>query len=224
MKPIGIIGAMGLEVELLRDRMQNRSETVFAGRHFYSGTLSGADTVLVCSGIGKVNAAITAQILIDHFGVSAVINTGIAGSARADIGVRDVVISDVAAYHDMDARILALSYPNLREFSADPNLIEKAKAACEGTVRFYVGKVATGDQFIADSAVKADIVARLQPCCVEMEGGAIAHACAANHIPFVIIRCISDNADNSADMDYAAFEKLAADDAAEIITQMLKGC
>ncbi|MGI5857006.1 MAG: 5'-methylthioadenosine/adenosylhomocysteine nucleosidase [Candidatus Merdivicinus sp.] len=222
MKPIGIIGAMGHEVELLRDRMDGRTETVFAGRHFYAGKLGGTDAVLVCSGIGKVNAAITAQILINHFSVCAVINTGIAGGTHAGIQVRDVVISDTVVYHDMDQRILALSYPNLREFSADASLVEKAEAACAGKVRYRVGRIATGDQFISDSTVKAGIVSRLKPCCVEMEGGAVAHTCAANGIPFVIIRCISDNADDSAEMDYDAFEKLAADDAAEIVAQMLR--
>ena len=222
MKPIGIIGAMGLEVELLRDRMEDRVETVAAQRHFYAGKLGGVDAVVVCSGIGKVNAALTAQILIDRFDVSAVINTGIAGGTHPGIRVRDVVISDCAAYHDMDPRILALSPPNLREFPADPELVRKAEAACQGKVHYQVGRIATGDQFISDSGVKADIVSRLDPSCVEMEGGAVAHACAANGVPFVIIRCISDNADDEAEMTYDVFEKLAADDAAEIVTDMLK--
>ena len=222
MKAIGIIGAMGLEIERLRNRLEGRSERVFSGRNFYSGKLGGVDVVLVCSGIGKVNAAVTTQLLVDHFDVEAVINTGIAGGAHPEIRVRDVVISDTVAYHDMDPRILALSYPNLREFAADPVLVKEAARACEGKVRYRIGRVATGDQFISDSKVKADIVSRLSPCCVEMEGGAIAHTCAANGVPFVVIRCISDNADDSAEMDYDTFEQLAADDAAEIVERMLR--
>lgn len=222
MKPMGIIGAMGLEVELLRDRMEDRKETVIAQRHFYSGKLGGKDVVLVCSGIGKVNAALTAQILIDRFNVGAVINTGIAGGTYPGLKVRDVVISDSAAYHDMDPRILALSPPHLEEFRADPELAQRAADACKGRVNCRVGRIATGDQFISDSKVKADIVSRLDPGCVEMEGGAVAHACATNGIPFVIIRCISDNADDEAEMTYDVFEKLAADDAAEIVLAMLR--
>lgn len=222
MKPMGIIGAMGLEVELLRDRMEDRKETVIAERHFYSGKLSGKDVVLVCSGIGKVNAALTAQILIDRFDVGAVINTGIAGGTHPGLKVRDVVISDSVAYHDMDPRILALSPPHLEEFRADPELAQRAADACKGRVNCRVGRIATGDQFISDSKVKADIVSRLDPSCVEMEGGAVAHACATNGIPFVIIRCISDNADDEAEMTYDVFEKLAADDAAEIVLAMLR--
>ena len=178
--------------------------------------------VLVCSGIGKVNAALTAQILIDRFDVGAVINTGIAGGTHPGLKVRDVVISDSAAYHDMDPRILALSPPHLEEFRADPELAQRAVDACKGRVNCRVGRIATGDQFISDSKVKADIVSRLDPGCVEMEGGAVAHACATNGIPFVIIRCISDNADDEAEMTYDVFEKLAADDAAEIVLAMLR--
>ena len=154
MKPMGIIGAMGLEVELLRDRMEDRKETVIAQRHFYSGKLGGKDVVLVCSGIGKVNAALTAQILIDRFDIGAVINTGIAGGTYPGLKVRDVVISDSAAYHDMDPRILALSPPHLEEFRADPELAQRAADACKGRVNCRVGRIATGDQFISDSKVR----------------------------------------------------------------------
>lgn len=112
MKPVGIIGAMGVEVEKLKGRLENCRESVFAGRSFYEGKLNGTDVVVVCAGIGKVNAAITTQLLIDRFDVESVINTGIAGGAHPGIKVRDVVISDVVVYHDMDPRILAISYPD----------------------------------------------------------------------------------------------------------------
>ena len=221
MKPIGIIGAMGLEVEELRDALEDRAETVLAGRSFYSGRLGGTGVVVVCSGIGKANAAITTQLLIDHFAVRAVINTGIAGGALPDIRVRDVVVSDTVVYHDMDPRILAIGYPHLQEFTADEELSQKALRACEGRVRALRGRIATGDQFIADSAVKADIVARTAPACVEMEGGAIAHTAASNGVPFVVIRSISDNADDEAEMSYETFERIAASDAAAIVRKML---
>lgn len=220
MKRIGIIGAMGCEIELLRARMENVTETVRAGRTFHHGTLSGVDTVLVCSGIGKVNSAMTAQMLIDLFEVDAIINTGIAGGA-GPAKVRDVVVSTELTYHDMSQRILALYWPNLEYFTADETLCRLAAKACEGRVNCHIGRIVTGDQFIDSSEVKADIVARLDPLAVEMEGGAIAHVCAGNQIPFVVIRCISDNADDGAEMSYETFEKLAADDAAGIVTDML---
>ncbi|MDD6033747.1 MAG: 5'-methylthioadenosine/adenosylhomocysteine nucleosidase [Oscillospiraceae bacterium] len=221
MKKIGIIGAMGSEVALLREKMTGTKESVYAGRTFYEGMLGGKDAVLVCSGIGKVNSAMSAQLLIDHFAVDAVINTGIAGGA-GDVKIRDVVVSTEVTYHDMDLRILALGYPNLEYFTADPTLRSLAEEACEGLVRCHPGRIATGDQFIESKAVKDDIVSRLQPLAVEMEGGAIAHVCAANGLPFVVIRSISDNADEEADMSFHTFEQLAADDAARIVLSMLE--
>lgn len=221
MEKIGIIGAMGSEVTLLRGRMADVKESSYAGRTFYEGTLSGKPAVLVCSGIGKVNSAMTAQILIDCFHVTAVINTGIAGGA-GDAHVRDVVISTDITYHDMELRILALGYPNLEFFQADKGLSQAAAAACEGHLRYHLGRIVTGDQFISSKEVKDEIVSRLQPLAVEMEGGAIAHVCAANSIPFVVIRCISDNADDEAKMSCDTFNQLASDDAAQVVERMLQ--
>ncbi len=222
MNRIGIIGAMGSEVEHLREMMRGREETVAAGRTFYAGKIGDIDVVLVCSGIGKVNSAMSAQILIDRFGVDAIINTGIAGGAK-DAKVRDVVISTEAAYHDMELRLVALSHPYMEQFAADKAFVQKAQKACADCgVTCHLGKIATGDQFISDKAVKDDIVSRLDPNAVEMEGGAVAHVCAANGVPFVIIRSISDNADDEAEMDFDTFERLAADDAAKIVVSMLK--
>lgn len=222
MNRIGIIGAMGSEVEHLREIMDGREETVAAGRTFYAGKIGGNHVVLVCSGIGKVNSAMSAQILIDRFGVDAVINTGIAGGAKG-AKMRDVVVSTEAAYHDMEMRLAALSHPYMEQFTADVSLVQKAQKACESCgIVCHLGKIATGDQFISDKAVKADIVSRMDPNAVEMEGGAVAHVCAANGVPFVIIRSISDNADNEAEISYDAFEQLAADDAAKIVVSMLQ--
>ena len=220
MTKIGIIGAMGSEVELLKTRLTDCQETVAAGRHFYSGNIGSAPVVLVCSGIGKVNSAVTCQLLIDLFHVSAVINTGVAGGA-GKATVRDVVVSTDAVYHDMDQEILSHNYPFVKGFTADPTLVQLAMNACAGKVTAYAGRIATGDQFICERAVRDDIVARTQPMAIEMEGGSIAHTCAVNSIPFVIIRSISDNADDDAEMSFETFEKIAANDAAEIVTAML---
>lgn len=221
MQKVGIIGAMGSEVTLLREKMTDAVETVYAGRTFFEGKLAGKDAVLVCCGIGKVNSAMSAQLLIDRFGVTAVINTGIAGGA-GEVGIRDVVVSTDITYHDMEQRILALGYPNLEFFEADSRLCELAAEACAGKLTCHLGRIATGDQFIESSQAKEDIVSRLHPLAVEMEGGAVAHVCAANGIPFVVIRSISDNADEEADMSFHTFEQLAADDAAGIVLTMLE--
>lgn len=221
MTKIGIIGAMGSEIELLRTKLADVKETVYAGRTFYSGRLGACEVVLVCSGIGKVNSAITTQILIDHFNIAAVINTGVAGGA-GKASVRDVVVSTEVLYHDMDLEILSHSYPYQKTFTADPRLVKLAFAACEGKVTAYTGRIVTGDQFICEKAVKDDIVARTSPMAIEMEGGSIAHTCASNDIPFVIIRSISDNADDNAEVSIEVFGKIAANDAAEIVISMLQ--
>ena len=148
---IALSYAMAGEIASILPPEAQPLETV-AGVPFYA---IDENITAYCGGIGKVNAAITTQLLIDHFDIESVINTGIAGGAHPEIKVRDVVISDIVAYHDMDPRILAIGYPHLQEFTADPELIRKAEQACEGKVRWMTGKVATGDQFISDSAQKA---------------------------------------------------------------------
>ena len=227
MAKIGIIGAMESEITLLKDRMSDHTETVRAGRTFYDGKLCGADVVLVCCGVGKVNSALTCQMLIDWFGVDTVINIGVAGSG-GEAKVRDIVVSTDALYHDLcgitpEDDILLDSYPFVSSFAADPELVRLAVEAGEKRgVNVFTGRIATGDQFVGNKAQKDDIVARTHPMAVEMEGGAIAHACAVNGVPFVIIRSISDNADDGAEMSFEAFEQIAADDAAEIVSSMLE--
>ena len=226
MGKIGILGAMTSEITLLKDRMSDRRETTRAGRTFYEGKISGADVVLVCCGIGKVNSALTCQMVIDWFGVDAVINIGVAGSG-GEAKVREIVVSSDAIYHDLhglnaEDEILPQCYPFVRSFQADPKLVQLAMDACKGRVKAYTGRIATGDQFIGSKEVKDDIVARTHPMAIEMEGTSIAHACAVNDIPFVIIRSISDNADDGAEMSFDTFETIAANDAAEIVTTMLQ--
>ena len=225
MKPMGIIGAMGLEVELLRDRMEDRKETVIAQRHFYSGKLGGKDVVLVCSGIGKVNAAITAQMMIDRFEVEAIINTGIAGAVHPDLKVLDVVVSRELCYHDYDASFLQDYPPYIDGIYASESLTEAAVEAFQqidhGSSCCFAGKIASGDQFIESSEVKNRIVESFHPMCVEMEGAAIGHTCTVNEIPFVIIRTMSDNADEEAADSATNFEEVAARHSASIVIQML---
>lgn len=230
MKKIGIIGAMELEVETLKSRMDIKNIVKKAAMEFYEGTLDGTEAVIVRSGIGKVNAGICVQILCDLFGVTHMINTGVAGSLDAKINIGDIVISTDALYHDMDATIFGYQpgeVPQMgrREFTADPKLIELAKTSCQTVspdVGVFTGRIVSGDQFVSDKAVKQHICDLFGGLCTEMEGCAIAHASTLNDIPFVIIRAISDKADDSAHIDYPAFEKKAAQDCAEITAYMVK--
>ena len=214
---IGIIGAMEEEVAALKESMEIKEIVEKAGMSFVKGSLSGKDVVVVRSGIGKVNAAICTQILADCFQVTEVINTGIAGSLDARIDIGDIVLSTDVLHHDMDAT--GFGYPlgqvprmDTLSFEASTRMREKAKEICEKVnpdIHVFEGRIVSGDQFVSAQEKKNWIQEHFHGCCTEMEGAAIAHTAYLNGIPFLIVRAISDKADNSAHMDYAEFEAKA---------------
>ena len=227
MTKLGIIGAMDIEVDTLKEKMENLTISEKAGTTYYAGTLEGLSVVVVKCGIGKVNAAIGAQILCDCFEVTHIVNTGIAGSLCAQQDIGDMVISSDVWHHDFDC--VAFGYPMCKipgmpqSFAADETLIALAKQAAEETgSTTRIGRVASGDQFVADPQLKNQIIARTQALCTEMEGAAIAQTAYRNGIPFVILRCISDKADNSAEMDYPSFEAMAAQRCAQVTMKLAK--
>lgn len=211
---IGIIGAMDEEVAQLKDMMESPQVTECSGMTFYKGVLCGKDAVVVRSGIGKVNAATCAQTLILKYGVTTLINTGIAGSLHNGINIGDVVISIDAVQHDVDAREFGYDLGQIPRmdtlaFPTEPNLGNVARIAnqeANPNIKTFLGRIATGDQFIASQEVKDNIVANFRPFCAEMEGAAIAQVAYVNKVSCVIIRAISDKADNSATVDYPKFE------------------
>lgn len=227
MKKLGIIGAMTVEVDTLKEQMKNRTVSERAGMEFYEGDLDGCAAVVVQCGVGKVNAALCVQILCDCFDVTHIVNTGVAGSLCAELDIGDLVISSDAMYHDFTCN--KLGYPigqvpglSVRSFPADDGLIRCAFAAAEqihpGHAR--IGRVASGDQFVAEKNQKTQIIADTNALCTEMEGAAVAHAAWRNKTPFVVIRAISDKADDSSEMDYPTFEAIAARRCAAV-TQLL---
>jgi adenosylhomocysteine nucleosidase len=231
MTKLGIIGAMTIEIETLKEHLTDMALSTHAGMEFCEGKLEGLDVVIVQCGVGKVNAAMCAQILCGHYGVSHIVNTGIAGSLDKDLDIGDLVISRDAIYHDFDLRFWGRPIGqvpgfDVTAFPADEKLINLALAAAEtvnpGHAR--LGRIASGDQFICSKEQKERIIAGTQGICAEMEGAAIAHAAYRNGVPFVIIRAISDKADDSAQMDYPTFEAIAARRCAEVtmtVAQML---
>lgn len=230
MKKIGIIGAMDEEVAALKKDMNVTSTKTMASMEFLEGTLLGKDVVIVRSGIGKVNAAVCAEILVAIFKVDAIINTGIAGSLNAKIDIGDIVISSDVLHHDMDAT--GFGYPlgqiprmDVLSFVADKTLIETAKSVCEKVnpeIHTHIGRVVSGDQFISDKTVKTKITENFQGFCTEMEGAAIAQTAYLNKIPFVILRAISDKADDSATVDYPTFEKKAIEHSVNLVKGILE--
>jgi len=229
MTKLGIIGAMTEEIETLVALLSEKKESCRTGSTFYEGKLEGLDVVIVQCGVGKVNAAMCAQTLCDLYAVTHLVNTGIAGSLCADLDIGDLVVSRDAMYHDMDA--VHFGYPfgkvpgmDVTAFPADPVLIDYAYAAAEAVNPGHarIGRVASGDQFVAVKEVKERIIANTQGLCTEMEGAAIAQTAYKNGLPFVILRAISDKADDSAEMDYPTFEKIAAHRCADVTRMLAK--
>lgn len=230
MTKIGIIGAMELEVEQLKAAMYADHVVTVAGMEFHEGALNGADVVVVRSGVGKVSAAMCTQILADYFHVTHVINTGVAGSLNAALDIGDILISTDAVHHDVDATVFGYrpgEVPQLGiwNFEADKKLAELAEQSCRKVnpeLHVHLGRVVSGDQFISSDEVKKHLIEEFCGDCVEMEGAAIAQAARLNHIPFVVIRAISDKADHSAEMDYPAFEREAAKHSARLVEDMVR--
>lgn len=229
MKRIGIIGAMELEVEQLKEKMSIDRIVSKASMEFYTGTLNGVDVVIVRSGIGKVNAALCVQILADIFQVTHVINTGVAGSLNADLDIGDILVSRDALHHDMDVTIFGyqpgeVPQMGFREFKANEAMIDAAVTSCREVnpdINVRIGRVVSGDQFISSKEIKQKLIDLFAGDCAEMEGASIAHGAYLNRIPFVIIRAISDKADDSAEMDYPSFEKAAAKHSARLVEHMI---
>lgn len=229
---LGIIGAMDREVAKLKEMMTDVTIVKAASMDFFKGMLNGTPAVVVRAGVGKVNAACCAQALIDNFPVSCVINTGIAGSLQAKIDIGDVVLATDAVEHDMDVAALGYGPGKIPDmdlegiaFQADERLRRIAKESCEAVnpdIHVYEGRVLTGDQFISSKEKKAWLLDTFGGFCTEMEGAAIAHAAYLNGIPFLIARAISDKADDSAQMDYPAFEAKAIEHSVRLIAEMAR--
>ena len=228
---LGIIGAMDIEVAALKANMQNKTEKTIAGSVYAEGILEGLSVVVVQCGVGKVNAALCVQALCDCYGVTHIVNTGVAGSLNAELDIGDFVISNEAIYHDFDCHVINPNYsvgqvPGMavRAFPSDEMLTKLAYATandlCPGQA--HIGVVASGDQFVCNKEQKANIVANTNALCTEMEGAAISHAAYRNGVPVVVIRAISDKADDSAQMDYPTFEAIAAKRCAEVVRSIAK--
>lgn len=239
----GVIGAMSIEIENLRAALSDVETREIAGLTFYSGTLGRHRVVLVQSGIGKVNAARCTQILIDRYAPDYLINTGIAGGVGKGLAVADVVIGTELVQHDFDVTFFGYARGNLcagkdgkpTVFTSDAALVERFRAAAETLVepaRVKTGRIATGDQFVADRALKHDIAGTFGAIAAEMEGGAIAQTAAAAGVPFIVIRAISDLADEDdealskvSDGDESvsqSFDRMTADLSANILLKMIQ--
>lgn len=221
MNTIVIIGAMPSELADIRNMLGESEIKRISGFDFYINQYKGKKIINVCSGIAKVNAAVCAQAAIDNFKPDAVINAGIAGGMNSDVKVCDIVISTEVLPHDLDLHFLNDYPPYCGIFKSDMRLIKTAEEVCgDFGVNCFRGRIVSGEAFISSNSVKADIMERLNPYAVDMESSAVGHCCFMNDMPFVSVRCISDNADDDGAMSFDEFEKIAAKRVAEIVLEM----
>lgn len=226
---LGIITAMQEEMEPLLKELVEDKRIKKAHMEFIKGKLWDKNVVIVISGIGKVNAAVCSQILIDDFNVNNIINVGVAGGIGENILPGDVVIGENLVQHDIDTsafgdKIGQVPRLDTFDFKCDKAMIVAAKQACEGITnhKYYTGRIITGDQFIADIDKISMLRENFNAVACEMEGGSIAQVCYLNNIPFIVIRSISDNAGIGAHMDYNKFKEVAVENSTVILRNMLK--
>ncbi|TBL78293.1 5'-methylthioadenosine/adenosylhomocysteine nucleosidase [Paenibacillus thalictri] len=229
LRKIGLIGAMKEEIEMFHNKLTETVETTKAGIAFTEGLFYGKNVVLCKSGVGKVNAAVTTQILIDTFQVDAVLFTGVAGALDPSLNIGDIVVSTECMHHDMDVTALGfprgtIPYEATSVFAADRQLADLAFASAEKLAvgKALRGRVLSGDQFIADRGIVSRLYEELGGSCTEMEGAAVAQACVMNGVPYVVIRSMSDKADGSAHVNFAEFTVLAADNSYQIVEDMVQ--
>lgn len=227
---IGIIGAMQEEIELLLAQLDNKQTEQHAGITYHLGLFRNKKVVLTRSGVGKVNAAVCTQVLIDRYSADVVLFTGVAGAVDPKLDIGDIVISTSSVQHDVDVTALGfprgtIPYQEVSEYRADERLIALAVEAGQQVYpgRCYTGKVLSGDQFIADRAVVKGLYEQLDGACTEMEGASVAQVCFMNQVPHVIIRSMSDKADGSAHVNFAEFTIEAANRSYAIVDEMVKG-
>ena len=220
-KTIGILSALEVESDIILKKMTGKEVSVIAGMTFTKGNIHGMDAVLATCGVSKVNAALFTQIMIDHFSPDCILFTGVAGSMDPTVKQMDLVIADKLTFHDVNPRQLEFCFPNQVWFKTDEELTDRIRLNAKGSI---LGAVITGDQFITSKEYKRKLKKKYpEAVAVEMEGCAVAHACFVNGVPFAIIRCISDLADNRAEDSYDAFEKKAAEKSAKVILKTIDG-
>ncbi len=227
---VGIIAAMEPELDNLLDGMTLVEDVKILGIRFYLGKVKDKDVVVSLCGVGKVNAAMCTEALIIKYNVECVINTGIAGSLNSKIDIGDIVLSTDSLEHDMDVSGLGYDKGVVPDqecsiYPAADDIRKIAKEACEAVnpdIKVFEGRVVSGDKFVSDKETKDFLVNTFNGMCTEMEGASIAHTAYLNNVPYLVIRAISDKADDSADMDYPSFQKKAIIHSVRLVEEMMR--
>lgn len=210
---IGIVSAMQSELALFCAEMEDMKTETFAALNYYSGKIAGKDVVVCNCGVGKVNAAMHTQIMIDRYQPEVIIHNGVAGALADELDVFDIVIGRDMVYHDMQRFVLETFGPLELEYHSDTALADALDAMER---KHFAGRIASGDWFVSGEEEKNRILAATDALCVDMESAPVAHTAFLNDVRCVVLRVISDKADGSAKVDFAEFEKEAAKISSEI--------
>ncbi len=227
---IAVIAAMDLELEAIRKRLENVTERRYGGQLLVSGGIGRHELTLTDSGIGKVNAARSAQLIIDAVGPALVLHCGIAGGLDHGLAPRDIVLGRELVYHDFPSEFLLAFRPFANVFASDHDLVDLAAGILEekladgslSGIRCRVGRIATGDEFVASDERRLQIAAATGALAADMESAAVAQVCHMNELPCLVIRSISDLADDDADATYEANKSDSARVAAELVVGIAK--
>lgn len=220
---IGILGAMEPEINMIISKLEEPREITLGKFKFVTGFYKEKEVVVTECSIGKVNSAISTQAMIDYFKPDFIINTGIAGGLDSRLEILSIVIGEKLTYHDLDYDILTNYFPFTTHFKADEKAVRLTEEiAKEENIHTLTGNIVTGDLFVEDSLKKGQLHEDYDALCVEMEGASIAHTSFANDIPFIIIRAISDMADDGGYMTYEEFKEKASDESATIVLKLLE--
>lgn len=228
MLKIGIIGAMEQEISILSKKLENMSTWEEAGATFYKGTIGKHEIVLTRSGIGKTLAALTTTLIISHYKVDIVINTGSAGGIGEGLAIGDVVISDKLAYSDVDVTAFGYEYGQMAQmplyYEANDVLVQAAmEASSNNMLNGRVGLIVSGDTFVHSQKQIQDIKTHFPMCLAnEMEGAAIAHVAHQYDVPFVVIRAMSDVGDENASVNFDEFIIDAGEKSAKMVLALLE--
>lgn len=223
---IGVIGPSEREIMSFISKMSNKKQTEHVMLKFYSGFYEGVEVVSVISGVCKVNASIAAQLLIDKFEVTHIILTGVAGALNRQLEAGDIVISSEVAYHDVAGEILTKYHPWMEDiyFKPDSRLLKLCEIAAESlliTNKCYTGRIITGETFITQNE-RERLIEKFNPMCVDMESAGVAHTCFVNNIPFIVIRAVSDNADENGSKKFHSNVEMISQNSIALVEELIK--
>jgi adenosylhomocysteine nucleosidase len=226
MMRIGVIGPTESEIMPFLGKISNKKLSEHAMLKFYSGIYEEIEVVSAFCGVCKVNAAIATQILIDKFEVTHIVLTGVAGALNKQLKIGDIVISSEVAYHDVAHGILTEYHPWMQDiyFRADTELLklcENIANSLSSPNKCYIGKIITGEAFITHNE-RESLIENFSPLCVDMESASVAHTCYANNIPFIVIRSMSDNADENGSETFEHNIEMAAHNSTNFVEELIK--